>query len=242
MSKSLKFTLKDVLKSYGVGIIVCIILAIVNVFTTDNLITMQDASGLLTSNVTVNGVPVGSAFLVFKVIAIFGFTWSVIFIYPWIIAFTGPYDRFETHIRLGNTRRSYIISEIVTDILNIVIIQIMLLIIYKFFASFVESDSFFVEGLDFLKKGVLNYRVILVYLGYAMTARWLGALTYRFGGKLWLTLLVVAVLSNIFIAWLLDIRFYISDTMGQIIGWIYVVAAVGVTIVSMLKQDVRGNK
>ncbi len=242
MSKSLKFTLKDMLKSYGVGIIVCIILAIINVFTTNNLVNMQDASEVLTSNVTVNGVPVGSAFLIFKVIAIFGFTWSVIFIYPWIIAFTGPYDRFETHIRLGNTRKSYIVSEIVTDILNIVIIQIMLLIIYNFFTSFVESDSFFVEGLDFLKKGLLNYRVLLAYLCYAMTARWLGALTYRFGGKLWLTLLVLAVLSNILIAWLFNVRLNISDTMGQIIAWVYVAAAVGVTIVSMLKQDVRGNK
>lgn len=242
MSKSLRFTLKDILKSYGVGIIVCIILAIINVFTTDTLVNMQDASEVLTSNVTVNGVPVNSAFLIFKVIAIFGFTWSVIFIYPWIIGFTGPYDRFETHIRLGNTRKSYIVSEIVVDVLNIVIIQIMLLIVYNFFASFMESDTFFVEGLNALKRGVHDYRVILVYLGYAMTARWLGALTYRFGGKLWLTLLVVAVLSNILIAWLFNVRLNISETMGQIIAWVYVAAAIGVTIVSMLKQDVRGNK
>ena len=48
MSKSLKFTLKDMLKSYGVGIIVCIILAIINVFTTNNLVNMQDASEVLT--------------------------------------------------------------------------------------------------------------------------------------------------------------------------------------------------
>ena len=242
MSKSLKFTLKDILKSYGSGIIVCIILAIINVFTTDNLINIQDASGLLNSDITVNGEPVNSAFLMFKVIAIFGFTWSVIFIYPWIIAFTGPYDRFETHIRLGNTRKSYIISEIVADILNIVIIQLILLIIYGCYVKVNGQEALSMEWVNTLKRGIFNYDIILPYLGYAMTARWLGALTYRFGGKLWLTLLVVVVLSNIFIAWLLDIRFYISDTMGQIIAWIYVAAAIGVTIVSMFKQDIRGNK
>lgn len=242
MSKSLKFTLKQILQQYGVALLVCAIIGIMNVITSNGFMDVRDGDSFFNSIVMVNGTPVNSAIIIFLLVTTFSFTIYSAFVAPWVNGFTGPYDRFETHIRLGSTRKSYVVSEIVVDILNILIIQIMLLIIYNFFTTFVESDSFFVEGLDFLKKGVLDYRVLLAYLCYAMTARWLGALTYRFGGKLWLTLLVLAVLSNILIAWLFNVRLNISDTMGQIIAWVYVAAAVGVTIVSMLKQDVRGNK
>lgn len=242
MSKSLKFTLKQILQQHGVAIIICIALAIINTFTARSSMYIDDYSLSFTDKVMVGATPVNSHLMIFLIVAVFSFIVYATFISPWIISFTGPYDRFETHIRLGNTRRSYIISEIVADILNIVIIQLILLIIYGYYVKVNGQEALSMEWVNTLKRGIFNYDIILPYLCYAMTARWLGALTYRFGGKLWLTLLVVAVLSNIFIAWLLDIRFYISDTMGQIIAWVYVVAAVGVTIVSMLKQDIRGNK
>lgn len=242
MSKSLKFTLKQILQQYGVALLVCAIIGIINVITSNGFMDVRDGDSFFNSIVMVNGTPVNSAIIIFLLVTTFSFTIYSAFVAPWVNGFTGPYDRFETHIRLGSTRKSYVVSEIVVDILNIIIIQIMLLIIYRFFGIIIGQEASDMQWLEALKEGMLNYKVVLSYLCFALTARWLGALTYRFGGKLWLTILVISVILNILVINLFRFDLNITWTQVQISAWIYIVASIAVSILSILKQDVRGNK
>lgn len=236
MSKSLKFTLKQFFQQYGVALLVCAIIGILNVITSNGFMDVRDGDSFFNSIVMVNEVPVNSAIVIFLLVTTFSFTFFAAFVAPWINGFTGPYDRFETHIRLGSTRKSYVVSEIVVDILNIIIIQIMLLIIYNFFGIIIGQEASGIVWLKALKEGMLNYRVILAYLCNAMTARWLGALTYRFGGKLWLTLMVISLILNILVINLFRFDLNITWTQVQISAWIYIVASIAVSILSILSK------
>ncbi|KXO16795.1 hypothetical protein HMPREF3189_00488 [Clostridiales bacterium KA00134] len=239
MNKSIKYDLKEGLANNAWGFLTILFIILLSA-----LLNTPGSFGLQITEAPLAMVKLGYvSYIIVSTLATFAITCLVFM--PWVNSYTGMYNRFETLVRLQNSRKNFIFSEILLEIANALIAFICLLI-----ALFVAVGdlSKFNHNLSEFFKGIPYVEMALYYILWLSYARFFAALNYRFGGKFWIALGGFFILTNILLfQFITGIRifgdFILSMPKGNyILIILQIVVLLAISCYSIMTQDLKGNK